>query len=79
MSWGVLQIESTQPPHCVLGKQRGGPVSLARKRHILPLRTATLLSSRRFGVDTLLLRYHKGTGTWCGISAGACGGSEGDR
>ncbi len=40
MSWGVLQIESTQPPHCVLGKQRGGPVSLARKRHILPLRTA---------------------------------------
>jgi hypothetical protein len=30
MSWGVLQIESTEPPHCVLGKQRGGPVSLAR-------------------------------------------------
>jgi len=54
-------------------------VSLPRKPHILPLRTATLLSSRRFGVDTLLLRYYKGTGTWCAIIAVACDGSEGDR
>jgi hypothetical protein len=62
MSWVVLQIYSTYPMHCILGKQRGGPVSLARKRHILPPQTATLLSGRRSDVGKLLQRSRDGLG-----------------